>query len=128
MKTVRNLLSGRCAVQGRSVHGRGEWQRTGSRHKRGVRLDAVPEREDVPGGILEADGAGLDEFRVAVHKAAGGRMARRCPARRTTHSPANANIRAFQREMQALSRLLIFPTLPDTTRRKRLTKKVLGLI
>lgn len=30
-------------------------------------------------------------------------------------------------KMQALSRSLIFGTLPDTRRRKRLTKKVLGL-
>ena len=31
-------------------------------------------------------------------------------------------------QMQALSRQMIFGTLPDTQRRKRLTKKVLGLI
>jgi hypothetical protein len=37
-------------------------------------------------------------------------------------------LQATLREMQALSRQLIFTTLPDTTRRKRLTKRVLGLI
>lgn len=36
-------------------------------------------------------------------------------------------LQATLREMQALSRQLIFTTLPDTTRRKRLTKSVLGL-
>jgi hypothetical protein len=36
-------------------------------------------------------------------------------------------LQATRQEMQALSRQLIFSTLPDTTRRKRLTKKVLGL-
>jgi cyclopropane fatty-acyl-phospholipid synthase-like methyltransferase len=43
---------------------------------------------------------------------------------------AIANWRQLQatlQQMQALSRQLIFTTLPDTTRRKRLTKKVLGL-
>jgi hypothetical protein len=32
------------------------------------------------------------------------------------------------KRMQQLSRLMIFQTLPNPTRRKRLTKKVLGLI
>jgi hypothetical protein len=32
------------------------------------------------------------------------------------------------KRMQQLSRLVIFQTLPDPTRRKRLSKKVLGLI
>jgi hypothetical protein len=36
-------------------------------------------------------------------------------------------LQATLQQMQALSRQLIFTTLPDTTRRKRLTKKVLGL-
>ena len=43
---------------------------------------------------------------------------------------AIANWRQLQdrlRQMQALSRQFIFGTLPDTQRRKRLTKKVLGL-
>ena len=37
-------------------------------------------------------------------------------------------LQATLREMQALSRQWIFTTLPDTTRRKRLTKRGLGLI
>ncbi len=36
-------------------------------------------------------------------------------------------LQATLQEMQRLSRQLIFGTLPDTRRRKRLTKKVLGL-
>ena len=36
-------------------------------------------------------------------------------------------LQAILRQMQALSRQLIFGTLPDTRRRKRLTKNVLGL-
>ena len=37
-------------------------------------------------------------------------------------------LQATLQQMQGLSRQLIFSTLPDTSRRKRLTKKVLGLI
>jgi len=36
-------------------------------------------------------------------------------------------LQAALQQMQALSRQMIFATLPDTRRRKRLTKKVLGL-
>lgn len=36
-------------------------------------------------------------------------------------------IQEILKRMQALSRSMIFGTLPDTRRRKRLTKKVLGL-
>jgi hypothetical protein len=36
-------------------------------------------------------------------------------------------LQATLQQMQSLSRQLIFSTLPDTARRKRLTKKVLGL-
>ena len=36
-------------------------------------------------------------------------------------------LQATLQQMQALSRQLIFSTLPDTARRKPLTKKVLGL-
>ena len=36
-------------------------------------------------------------------------------------------LQAVLEQMQALSRRMIFGTLPDTRRRKRLTKKVLGL-
>lgn len=36
-------------------------------------------------------------------------------------------LQATLQEMQGLSRQLIFGTLPDTRRRKRLTKKVLGV-
>lgn len=36
-------------------------------------------------------------------------------------------LQATLQQMQGLSRQLIFGTLPDTHRRKRLTKKVLGL-
>lgn len=36
-------------------------------------------------------------------------------------------LQAALQQMQGLSRQLIFGTLPDTRRRKRLTKKVLGL-
>lgn len=44
---------------------------------------------------------------------------------------AIANWRRIQKllqRMQVISRTVIFGTLPDTRRRKRLTKKVLGLI
>jgi hypothetical protein len=36
-------------------------------------------------------------------------------------------LQAILKQMQVLSRSFIFGTLPDTRRRKRLTKKVLGL-
>jgi hypothetical protein len=37
------------------------------------------------------------------------------------------HVQATLRQMQIVSRQLIFATLPDTHRRKRLTKRVLGL-
>ena len=36
-------------------------------------------------------------------------------------------IQSILQQMQGLTRQIIFTTLPDTSRRKRLTKKVLGL-
>jgi len=42
---------------------------------------------------------------------------------------ANArSLRKIVAEMERVSRQILFETLPDTRRRKRLSKKVLGLI
>jgi len=46
-------------------------------------------------------------------------------AARPLETGGNCKLRIQQ--MQALSRQMIFGTLPDTRQRKRLTKKVLGL-